>query len=109
MTSTGRPGGRPPDAIVVIGDEASCAGFRLAGVAVRTPPPDDVARSVEEALGHARLVVLTREMAAVLPRARLRAVLAQIEPLVVVVPGIASSARDDGFARRIRAVLGIEA
>jgi vacuolar-type H+-ATPase subunit F/Vma7 len=95
-------------AIVVIGDEPTCAGFRLAGVDAHAPAPAELAAAFERALAGARLVVLTRDCAAALAPETLRAAMAREAPLVVVMPALADPRPDAGFATRIRAVLGIE-
>jgi len=94
--------------IVVIGDELSCAGFRLAGARTRNPSPADLEAEFERALASAPLVVLTRRCAAALPPAVLRRAALRETPLVVVMPELASPVPDQGFVRRMRAVLGIE-
>jgi vacuolar-type H+-ATPase subunit F/Vma7 len=96
-------------AIVVIGDEWTCAGFALAGVAARSPAPADLDAEFERALGSAALVVLTRRCADALAPDRLRQAIARESPLVVVMPELVEPQPDAGFVRRIRAVLGIEA
>jgi vacuolar-type H+-ATPase subunit F/Vma7 len=95
-------------AIVVIGDEASCAGFRLAGVDARWPPLPEAAAEFAQALESAQLVVLTRRHAAALPPGMLDKALRRESPLVVVMPEIGAPDADPGFVRRMRAVLGIE-
>ena len=95
-------------AIVVIGDESSCAGFRLAGVDTRSPARSEIAAEFATALASAALVVLTRDCAAALAPGTLRAALARETPLVVVMPELAQPRPDAGFTQRMRAVLGIE-
>jgi vacuolar-type H+-ATPase subunit F/Vma7 len=94
--------------IVVIADEATCAGFRLAGADTRTPHEADLPAAFATALAQARLVVVTRRFAEALAPDALRDAMARVSPLVVVMPGIDEPEADVGLARRIRAVLGIE-
>lgn len=96
-------------AIVVLGDEPTCAGFRLAGVDARSPADAELPAEFERALAEARLVVLTPDRAAALAPETLRAAMAREAPLVVVMPALADPHPDAGFAARVRAVLGIEA
>jgi vacuolar-type H+-ATPase subunit F/Vma7 len=94
--------------VVVIGDELSCAGFRLAGADVHLPPATEVPALFDQALVAARLVVLTGTAAAALAPATLRAALAREAPLLVVLPDLRDPDAAPDYARRIRAVLGIE-
>ena len=95
-------------AIVVIGDELVCAGFALTGVDTRSPAPADLGAALDHALEHASLIILTRRCADALAPQVLRPALARESPLVVVMPEITEPRADPGFARRMRAVLGIE-
>lgn len=97
------------DAIVVIGDELTCAGFRLAGVATHTPAPGEAGAVLARTLGEARLVVLTQALADGVEPGLLRQALAREQPLLVVMPGIAAPDAPSDLSRRMRAVLGIEA
>lgn len=94
--------------IVVVGDEATCAGFRLAGAEARTPARGEIAAEFARALGVAEMVVLARETADALPPEALRAAMLRETPLVVVLPALAEPQPDRAFERRIRSVLGIE-
>ena len=95
-------------AIIVIGDELVCAGFALTGVDTRSPAPADLGAEFHHALEHASLIILSRRCADALAPQVLRQALARESPLVVVMPEITEPQADPGFARRMRAVLGIE-
>ena len=95
-------------AIIVIGDELVCAGFALAGVDARHPEPADLAADFAQALKHAALVVLSRRCADALAPQALHSAMLRESPLVVVMPEITEAQVDARFARRMRAVLGIE-
>ncbi|HMN65545.1 MAG: V-type ATP synthase subunit F [Burkholderiaceae bacterium] len=95
--------------IVVIGDEATCAGFRLAGLDTRSPTRDQAGAEFERALASAPMIVLARQIADALAPEVLRAAMMRETPLVVVLPALALPQPDRDFARRMRAVLGIEA
>lgn len=96
-------------ATVVLGDELTCAGFRLAGVATRCTAPAYAAAAFAQARAEAQLVLLTPALAAALPAEALRQAMAAESPLVLVLPDLRDPQPDRTFARRLRAVLGIEA
>ncbi|NIR59499.1 MAG: Vacuolar H+transporting two-sector ATPase F subunit [Gammaproteobacteria bacterium] len=73
---------------MLIGDEISAAGFRLAGVVVRTPAAEETADTLAWARARAPLVLITAGQARHLPRSTLEAALAATRPLVVVVPDV---------------------
>lgn len=93
--------------LVVLGDEATCAGFALAGVDVRAPKPADVPVAFARALESAAMVVLTRRCASALAPGVLQRALAGERPIVVVMPELSEPDADPGVAARMRAVLGI--
>ena len=45
---------------IYLGDEVSAAGFRLAGVSVRTPGPGEAARALAEAVSYTHLTLPTK-------------------------------------------------
>jgi len=96
------------DEVIVVGDELNVAGFRLAGVAVRCPPPAELVAACEQALKEAKLVVLGRGAADALGPERLRRAWQRESPLVVVLPEVAAPQPERDFVQRLRAVLGIE-
>lgn len=93
--------------IVVIADELNGVGFGLAGVDTRSPADADVATVFAQALASASLLLLTPRSADALGPGTLGRALARQTPLVAVVPDITAPLADSGFARRMRAVLGI--
>lgn len=96
-------------AIVVIGEEPGCAGFRLTGIDARSPVRAELEAEFARALASAAMVVLSRDCAAALPSRALRLAMAREMPLVVVMPDIADPRPDNALVHRMRAVLGIEA
>ncbi|MFW6023656.1 MAG: V-type ATP synthase subunit F, partial [Myxococcota bacterium] len=50
--------GRP----VFIGDEVTAAGYRLAGLDVRVPPPEDAGEALRAARATAPIVLVTAEV-----------------------------------------------
>jgi vacuolar-type H+-ATPase subunit F/Vma7 len=94
--------------IVVIGDELTCAGFRLSGVATRTPAAGEAGAVLARALGEARLVVLTQALADGVEPGLLHQALAREQPLLVVMPGIAEPDALSDLSHRTRVLLGID-
>lgn len=92
---------------IFLGDEVSAAGFRLAGLRVRVPPPGEEASFLEAARREAELVLLSAECAARLPASLLRRALAATLPLVLVVPDLLGRAEPPDLAARLLAQLGI--
>ncbi|RIA56145.1 V-type ATP synthase subunit F [Dichotomicrobium thermohalophilum] len=94
--------------IVVIGDEVTCTGFRLAGVDTASPAPEDAATAFAKAREEADVVVVTAEYAQHLPEATLESALAAKHPTVTVIPDIRERERPENLPAKIRATLGIE-
>jgi len=94
---------------IYVGDEVSAAGYRLAGVRVRTPRPGEAATALAEALAQAPLVLLSSAVAAGIGERPLRAALSALAPLVVVVPDLQGDVPVPDLAARLRAQLGLEA
>lgn len=97
----------PLGPLVVLGDEATCAGFALAGVDARAPAPAEVPGVFAQALESAAMVVITRRCAAALAPGELRRAVACERPIVVVMPDLFEPDADPGIAARMRAALGI--
>jgi vacuolar-type H+-ATPase subunit F/Vma7 len=74
--------------LVVICDELTGLGWRLAGAQVEIPEPDAVEAAWHACLARAQLVLITTGMAARLPQATLSAALASSHPLVRVIPDL---------------------
>jgi len=92
---------------VFIGDELSSAGFRLAGVHVRTPAADDLAPTLAWAKREASLIMISENYAAILPAAQLRDYLTQETPLFIVVPEIRHPVQTSRLSAAIRSQLGV--
>lgn len=92
---------------IFIGDEVNAAGYRLAGVRVRTPNPDDILDVIKWASAQSSLVMLTPEYAAMLSDSDHDHFLSQESPPVVVVPDIRASKHKDVLANRLRSQLGV--
>ena len=94
-------------ALAYVGDTVDAAGYRLAGARVFTPAAGEEATALAHARDIAQVVLLSREVAAALPRGELEAALAALQPLAAIVPeGGEISPLDP--AERVRAQLGLE-
>lgn len=92
---------------IFIGDEVSAAGYRLAGVRIRTPGPIEVLEVITWACRQSPLVMITTEYAAMLSASDQDHLLSQLTPALVVVPDIRSKTAEGELARRMRAQLGV--
>lgn len=97
----------PLGPLIVLGDEATCAGFALAGVDARAPAPAEVPGVFAQALESAAMVVITRRCAAALAPRDLQRAVAGERPIVIVMPDLVEPDADPGIAARMRAALGI--
>ena len=94
-------------ALAYVGDAVDAAGFRLAGARVFSPAAGEETAALGQARGAAQVVLLSREVAAALPRSELETALAALQPLLAIVPeGGEISPLDP--AERVRAQLGLE-
>ena len=94
---------------VYIGDEVTAAGYRLAGVEVRVPARDDANAAFDDACAHASLVFVSAAIARHIDPAGLRAALAALRPLVLIVPDAQGTMARPDLAARLRGQLGMEA
>ena len=92
---------------IFIGDEISAAGFRLAGVRIRTPLPEDLLKVFEWSCNNAPLILITSEFAAMLPTDEYERFVSQESPAVLVVPDIRAKATVEDLNTRLRTQLGI--
>ena len=92
-----------------IGDEATAAGYRLAGAEVRVPAAAEVTDAFRRACeSDAELVLLSAGLVEALPREELEAALLGEQPLVAVVPDAHGRHAAPDVAREVRLALGIE-
>lgn len=91
-----------------IGDETTAAGYRLAGVAVRSPEPaatpDTLARARAEA---PPLILLTAEYAGFLDAAERERLLSDARPPIQLVTDAGGRVAVPDLAARIRAQVGV--
>jgi vacuolar-type H+-ATPase subunit F/Vma7 len=92
-----------------IGDEATAAGYRLAGAEVRVPAPDEAGEALRRAIQDgAEVILLSAEYAANVDPAELSAALIAEQPLVAVVADVYGRHVAPDVAREVRLALGIE-
>jgi vacuolar-type H+-ATPase subunit F/Vma7 len=92
---------------VYIGDEVEAAGYRLAGVEVRTPPRAELLAAVRAACESASLVLIGAATAREIPREVLDRLLARVVPPVIVVPDVRGRTALPDLATRLRGQLGV--
>ena len=93
--------------IVFLGDEATAAGFRLAGAAVRLAEPGREEEAFEQARADAALLIVGARCAARLPQQALAAALAAGEPPLLVLPSSAGELSRGDPAELVRRLLGL--
>jgi len=93
--------------VCYVGDEATAAGFRVAGARVRVCDPPDAAVALAAALAEGDLVLVAASWAAALPPAQLSRWLAAPAPLLLVVPDVSGRAQAPNVAARLREQLGL--
>lgn len=95
--------------IYYIGDEATAAGYRLAGALTRVPDRAEAAEAFQRALADkADMVLLSAEFADALDPQELSAALLAEQPLVAVVQDVYGRHPSPDIAREVRLALGIE-
>jgi vacuolar-type H+-ATPase subunit F/Vma7 len=95
--------------IVYLGDEATAAGLRLAGVQVMVPDPAGIANALERAKADgAEMILLSAPYAARLPVEELELALTREFPLVSIAPDVFGRGALPDLAHEVRGALGIE-
>jgi vacuolar-type H+-ATPase subunit F/Vma7 len=95
--------------IYYIGDEATAAGYRLAGAEVRVPSAADAAEVFHRAVSDgAAMILLSAEFAGALDPEELTEALLGEQPLVAIVPDVYGRHPTPDIAREVRLALGIE-
>ena len=93
---------------IYIGDELSAAGYRLAGMRVHSPGPDDVLEVFRRAREETELLLLSVEKARQLPAAELNQALCELTPQIIIVPDIRQRLQMRDLPTRIRTELGVK-
>ena len=91
-----------------VGDEATAAGFRLAGARVLVPGDGEETAAFELARTEAPLVLVSAAIAARLRGSLVDAALAALAPLTLIVPDLRGDASVPDLAARLRRELGVE-
>ena len=91
-----------------IGDEASAAGFRLAGARVVVPREGEEAAALAAARAEAPLVLISAAIASRVAPELLRAGQAALAPLILTVPDLHQRVPVPDLAARLRRELGLE-
>ena len=94
---------------IYLGDEVTAAGYRLAGAQVRMPAPREASTMFAEACAQAPLVLVSAAVAIHIDATPLRAALAALQPLVLIVPDAQGQVPRPDLAARLRGQLGMEA
>jgi vacuolar-type H+-ATPase subunit F/Vma7 len=93
--------------LVYIGDEASAAGYRLAGARVYAPDAAQLRDVLAVALAEAAVVMLSAALAGELPATELDHLLAGTRPALLVVPDISAGTPLPDLDTRLRRELGM--
>jgi vacuolar-type H+-ATPase subunit F/Vma7 len=93
---------------VVIADELTAAGFRLAGVRTIVPTSRTLAAAFEAACEDCELLLLTAAVAARLPPQRLESALVAARPLLLVIPDALRRHDPPDLAHALRRTLGVD-
>lgn len=92
---------------VFIGDEATAAGYRLAGLRILQSPPGEAVALLRRAREEAELVLIGAAAVSVIGEAELAAAQAAGKPLVAVVPDV-SHAEPPDLAAAVSRAFGLE-
>lgn len=95
------------NALVFLGDEARCAAFGLAGVAVRVVEPGGEAEAFVRACDEAAVLLVAAESAGRLPRGMLSATLEAGHPYVLILPAQPGELPAGDPAQVVRRLLGL--
>lgn len=93
--------------IIFLGDEASAAGFRLAGVSTRVAPAGGEETEFQQARSEAAVLLVDARCAARLPPAVLAAAQAAVQPLLLVLPASPEGLPPGDPAAQVRRLLGL--
>ena len=92
---------------VFIGDEVTAAGFRLAGVRIRTPLADELPAVLSWAGKNTSLILISAEFFGWLDQAAQLQLASQLDPPVAVVPDIQLKVPVADLATQLRSRLGV--
>ena len=92
---------------VYFGDEASAAGYRLAGVDVFTPDCSELPGALQAASREASFVMISARLIQCLSDAELEQLLSSASPPVMVVPDVSGNVALPDLATSLRRGLGL--
>ncbi len=92
---------------VLLADEVTATGFRLAGVEVHAPDDRDLARRFEALCDEAGLVLITAELAERLPKGMLARRQRAAGALVLVIPDARGRCAPQDLGNALRRQLGM--
>jgi vacuolar-type H+-ATPase subunit F/Vma7 len=92
---------------IYIGDEVTAAGYRLAGLRVRSPAPDECEEILSWACEEGQLILISAGLAQCIPQERLNQCIARQNPPIVVVPDLLGGAEMPDLANTLRRQLGV--
>lgn len=93
--------------IIFLGDEASAAGFRLAGISTRVATAGHEETAFQQARGEAAVLLVDARCAARLPPSVLAAAQAAVQPLLLVLPASPEGLPPGDPAAQVRRLLGL--
>lgn len=93
--------------VLVVADELTAVGWRLAGAQVSIASPGDVDERFRQALQRAELVLITAELAARVSAPRLAAALEAFPPLTLIVGDLRHTEEPPDLETEARRALGV--
>jgi vacuolar-type H+-ATPase subunit F/Vma7 len=93
--------------VVVVADELTAVGWRLAGAQVSIAGPADVEERFREALQRAEVVMITAELAARVAAPQLQAALEAFPPLTLMIADLRHTQEPPDLEAQARRALGV--
>ena len=95
--------------VYYIGDEATAAGYRLAGAEVRVPTTENATETLRQAFSERPdCVLFDGTLVDYVPAAELEHALIALSPLFAVIPDVRGKGAPPNLARTVRNALGID-
>lgn len=92
---------------VFIGDEVSAAGFRLAGIRIRTPSTEELSGVISWAQKNTSLILITADYLSKLEKPLQQKLVSQLQPPVAVIPDVRLTTPLADLASEMRSHLGV--
>jgi vacuolar-type H+-ATPase subunit F/Vma7 len=93
--------------VVVVADELTAVGWRLAGAQVSITGPADVEERFRQALQRAEVVMITAELAARVAAPQLQAALEAFPPLTLIIADLRHTQEPPDLEAQARGALGV--